>query len=111
MLFSLTSGRVQKFGERITRLNKYVDGIGIPSKKPQQLRNELFTSSSTLKDGQIHRNTSEVGSQKFEDRPKNVGLNKRLRTSTTETRVRKNRTYTFHLPSSVILRSYFLFNE
>ncbi|KAL8538876.1 hypothetical protein ACS0TY_000759 [Phlomoides rotata] len=78
------TGRNQKITESLTKLKKYCDGV--PPKKPQQLRNEHFTAS-TLKAGQIHRNSSEVGSQKFEDRPKNVGLNKQLRTSTTaETR-------------------------
>ncbi|KAK6144631.1 hypothetical protein DH2020_021451 [Rehmannia glutinosa] len=44
-------------------------------------------SASTLKIGSlIHRNPTEFGSQKLDDRAKNVGLNKRLRTSVAETR-------------------------
>lgn len=46
------------------------------------------TSGPTLKIGSLmHRNPAEFGSQKFDDRPKNGGLNKRLRTSVAETRV------------------------
>ncbi|XP_057803647.1 uncharacterized protein LOC131018971 isoform X2 [Salvia miltiorrhiza] len=82
------SGRAKKFDEHLSKLNKYVEAL--PSKKPQQLRNELLTnersSGATLKISQIHRNSSELGSQKFDDRSKNVGLSKRSRTSTTEPR-------------------------
>ncbi|XP_011076941.1 uncharacterized protein LOC105161066 isoform X3 [Sesamum indicum] len=81
------SGRVKKLDEHLNKLNKFFEAM--PYKKQQQ-RNELLmnerSSGSTLKIGsQIHRNPSELASQKFEDRPKN-GLNKRLRTSVAETR-------------------------
>ncbi|KAG6417371.1 hypothetical protein SASPL_119525 [Salvia splendens] len=82
------SDRAKKFDEHLTKLSKYVEAL--PSKKPQQLRNELLTnersSGATLKISQIHRNSSELGSQKFDDRSKNVGLSKRSRTSATEPR-------------------------
>lgn len=46
------------------------------------------SSGPTLKIGSLmHRSPAEFGSQKFDDRPKNGGLNKRLRTSVAETRV------------------------
>ncbi|KAI3458839.1 hypothetical protein Pfo_015502 [Paulownia fortunei] len=82
------NGRAKKLDEHLNKLNKFFEAM--PSKKQQQ-RNELLTnersSGSTLKTGsQIHRNPSELGSQKFDDRPKNVVLNKRLRTSMAETR-------------------------
>ncbi|KAL0322125.1 UNVERIFIED_CONTAM: hypothetical protein Scaly_2508900 [Sesamum calycinum] len=82
------SGRAKKLDEHLNKLNKYFEAM--PSRKQQQ-RNELLmnerSSGSTLKIGsQIHRNPSELGGQKFEDRPKNPGLNKRLRTSVAETR-------------------------
>ncbi|XP_047970375.1 uncharacterized protein LOC125213724 isoform X2 [Salvia hispanica] len=82
------SDRAKKFDVHLTKLSKYVEAL--PSKKPQQLRNELLTnersSGATLKISQIHRNSSELGSQKFDDRSKNVGLSKRSRTSATEPR-------------------------
>ncbi|KAL1557763.1 hypothetical protein AAHA92_08306 [Salvia divinorum] len=82
------SGRAKKFDEHLTKLSKYVEAL--PSKKPQQLRNELLTnersSGATLKISQIHRNSSELGSLKFDERSKNVGLSKRSRTSATEPR-------------------------
>ncbi|KAH6756497.1 hypothetical protein C2S53_002248 [Perilla frutescens var. hirtella] len=82
------SGRAKKLDEQITKLNKYVESLS--SKKPQQQRNELLTnersSGGTLKISQMHRNSSELASQKFDDRSKNVGLNKRSRTTTTESR-------------------------
>lgn len=89
ILLFLTSGRAKKFDEHLTKLTKYVEAL--PSKKPQQQRNELLTnersSGATLKISQMHRNSSDLGNQKFEDRSKNVGLSKRSRTSTTEPRV------------------------
>lgn len=82
------NGRAKKLDEHLNKLNKYVDAF--PPKKPQQQRNELLTnersSGATLKISQMHRNSSELGSQKFDDRSKNVGLSKRSRTSTTEPR-------------------------
>ncbi|XP_047979311.1 uncharacterized protein LOC125221228 [Salvia hispanica] len=82
------SGRARKFDEHLNKLSKYVEAL--PSKKPQQLRNEQLSnersSGATLKISQIHRNSSELGSQKFDVRSKNVGLSKRSRTSTNEPR-------------------------
>ncbi|KAL8050498.1 hypothetical protein ABFS82_06G085900 [Erythranthe guttata] len=82
------SGRAKKLDEHLNKLNRLFEVI--PSKKQQQ-RNEIMTnersSGSNLKTGsQIHRNSSDLGNQKFDDRPKNVVLNKRLRTSMAETR-------------------------
>ncbi|KAG8380646.1 hypothetical protein BUALT_Bualt06G0037400 [Buddleja alternifolia] len=82
------SARAKKLDEHLNKLNKYFEVM--PSKKQQQ-RNEMLTnersSGSTFKIGsQMHRNPSELGSQKFDDRPKNGGVNKRSRTSVAETR-------------------------
>ncbi|KAI3470617.1 hypothetical protein Pfo_027280 [Paulownia fortunei] len=82
------SGRAKKLDDHLNKLNKYFEAM---SSKKQQQRNEMLTnersSGSTLKIGSlIHRNPTEFGSQKFDDRPKNVGLNKRVRTSVAETR-------------------------
>ncbi|XP_022889525.1 uncharacterized protein LOC111405065 isoform X2 [Olea europaea var. sylvestris] len=81
------SGRAKKLDEHLNKLNKYFDGIN--SKKLQ--RNELSTNersvSSNLKIGtQVNRSSLDLGNQKFEDRPKNVILSKRVRTSVAETR-------------------------
>ncbi|XP_051119984.1 uncharacterized protein LOC127243833 [Andrographis paniculata] len=85
------SGRAKKLDEHLNKLNKFVEAM--PTKKQQQQqqqRNDMLTndrpSGSTLKIGSQHRNPSELGSQKFDDRPKSAGLNKRLRTSVAETR-------------------------
>ncbi|XP_011102063.1 uncharacterized protein LOC105180111 isoform X2 [Sesamum indicum] len=81
------SGRAKKLDDHLNKLNKYCEAV---SSKKQQQRNDMITnerSGSTLKIGSlVHRNPTEFGSQKFDDRPKSVGLNKRLRTSVAETR-------------------------
>lgn len=87
MLF-YNSDRARKWDEHLNKISKYE--VGMSSKKPQ--RKELLTSErssgSTVKIGsQLHRNTSEIGSQKFDDRPKNGVLNKRVRTSVADPRV------------------------
>ncbi|XP_051142771.1 uncharacterized protein LOC127259459 isoform X2 [Andrographis paniculata] len=90
--YAKASGRAKKLDEHLNKLNKYVETMPPKKKKPpQQQRNELMTnersSGSTLKIGsQMHRNASELGSQKYDDRPKSAGLNKRLRTSVAENR-------------------------
>ncbi|KAL1542286.1 hypothetical protein AAHA92_26404 [Salvia divinorum] len=81
------SSRAKKLEENLNKLNKFET----MSSKKQQQRNEMPThersSGSTLKIGSLmHRSSAEFGSQKFDDRPKNGGLNKRLRTSVAETR-------------------------
>ncbi|CAA0814375.1 Unknown protein [Striga hermonthica] len=82
------SGRAKKLDDHLNKLNKYVDAV---SSKKQQQRNEMLpnerSSGSTLKTGSMmHRNTAEFGNLMFDERPKNGGLNKRLRTSVAETR-------------------------
>lgn len=95
----MTSGRAKKLDEHLNKLNKYFEVV---SSKKQQQRNEILgneRSSGALKIGSlIPRNPTEFGSQKFDDRPKNGGVNKRLRTSVAETRVR-NCTFSFCAPS------------
>ncbi|KAM7463800.1 hypothetical protein LguiA_031921 [Lonicera macranthoides] len=80
-------GRAKKLDEHLHKLTKYCDAI--TSKKQQ--RNEILTNERSnglnLKMGAlIHRNPPDLVSQKLEDRPKNVLLNKRVRTSVAETR-------------------------
>ncbi|KAI7730244.1 hypothetical protein M8C21_023081 [Ambrosia artemisiifolia] len=80
-------GRASKLDERLHKLDKYCDGVN--TKKAQ--RNEMLASdqagSLNSKIGtQIHRNPTELVTQRADDRPKNVLLNKRVRTSVAETR-------------------------
>ncbi|XP_057789312.1 uncharacterized protein LOC131006156 isoform X2 [Salvia miltiorrhiza] len=96
------SSRAKKLEEHLNRLNKFET---MSSKKLQQ-RNEMLThersSGSTVKIGSLmHRNTAEFGSQKFDDRPKNGGLNKRLRTSVAETRAESRNNGVLRQPLTV----------
>ncbi|XAR53508.1 hypothetical protein NMG60_11022095 [Bertholletia excelsa] len=80
--------RAKKLDEHLHKLNKYVEVL---SSRKQQ-RNELSTNERSgglnLKMGnQMHRNPTDLGGQRLEDRSKNVLLNKRVRSSVTETRV------------------------
>lgn len=81
-------GRAKRFDESLHKLDKYCDVLS--SKK--QHRNELLANErsgglSLLKMGtQSHRNPSELGTQRLDDRTKSLILNKRVRTSVAETR-------------------------
>lgn len=80
-------GRASKLDEHLHKLDKYCDGV--ISKKPQ--RNDTMTNDQpgalNSKTGtQTYRNPTELVNQRVEDRPKNVLLNKRVRTSIAETR-------------------------
>ncbi|CAI9773973.1 unnamed protein product [Fraxinus pennsylvanica] len=81
------SGRAKKLDEHLNKLNNYLETM---TRKNQQ-RNELLTndrstSSSSKMGTQMQRSPSELVAHKFEDGPKNIVLNKRLRTSIVETR-------------------------
>ncbi|XP_022889984.1 uncharacterized protein LOC111405377 isoform X4 [Olea europaea var. sylvestris] len=81
------SGRAKKLDEHLNKLNNYLDTM-TPKK---QYRNELLandrsTSSNSKMGTQMQRSPSELVAHKFEDGPKNIVLNKRLRTSIAETR-------------------------
>ncbi|XP_075496929.1 uncharacterized protein LOC142533892 isoform X1 [Primulina tabacum] len=82
------SCRAKRLDEHLNKLYKYFDAM--TSKKQQRV--ELMTNErsngSNLKIGsQMHRNSSDLGNQKLDDRSNNVVLNKRMRSSVTETRV------------------------
>ncbi|GFP97273.1 hypothetical protein PHJA_001871400 [Phtheirospermum japonicum] len=79
------SGIAKKLDQHLNKLNKFCEAM--PSKKQQQQQNELLTSEQT--GFQMHRNPSDPGSQMFDDRPKSVVLNKRIRTSVAEARVER----------------------
>ncbi|KAL2539849.1 hypothetical protein Adt_00827 [Abeliophyllum distichum] len=96
------SGRAKKLDEHLNKLNKYFDAM-TPKK---QYRNELLTNdrstSSNSKMGtQMHRSPSEVVAHKFEDGPKNIVLNKRLRTSIAETRAEYRDNGLLRQPSAI----------
>ncbi|XP_028805190.1 uncharacterized protein LOC114760105 isoform X2 [Neltuma alba] len=81
-------GRSKRLDESLHKLNKYCEALN--SKK--QLRNDMLPNErlgglNLLKmGGQIHRSASELVNQRFEDRSKNVTLNKRFRTPIAEIR-------------------------
>ncbi|KAI3793541.1 hypothetical protein L1987_36160 [Smallanthus sonchifolius] len=80
-------GRASKLDEHLHKLDKYCDDVN--TKKTQ--RNELLTNDqagalNSKIGSQIYRSPTELTNQRVEDRPKNVLLNKRVRTSVAETR-------------------------
>ncbi|KZV55280.1 hypothetical protein F511_06757 [Dorcoceras hygrometricum] len=80
------SGRAKRFDEHLNKLHKYIDAVTCKKQQRLELMTNERSSGSTLKIGsQMHRNPSELGNQKLDDRPKNVVLNKRMRSSVTET--------------------------
>ncbi|XP_023881659.2 uncharacterized protein LOC111994033 isoform X2 [Quercus suber] len=79
-------GRAKKLDDSLTKLNKYCEALN--SKKPQRsdMTNERSGGSNLLKMGnQIQRTPTDLA-QILEDRPKNVVLNKRVRSSVAEIR-------------------------
>ncbi|XP_073019184.1 uncharacterized protein [Primulina eburnea] len=81
------SGRAKRLDEHLNKLHKYFDATNSKKQQRPELMTNERSSCSTLKIGsQMHRNSSELGNQKLDDRPKNVVLNKRMRSSVTETR-------------------------
>lgn len=81
--------RAKKLRESIVKLDKYEEVLN--SKKRQ--RNDISPSEraggvNLAKPGsQVHRNSSDILTQRSEDRAKVVGLNKRVRSSVTDVRV------------------------
>ncbi|XP_022865627.1 uncharacterized protein LOC111385469 isoform X2 [Olea europaea var. sylvestris] len=79
--------RAKKLDEHLNKLNKYFEGMTSKKLQRKEPSTNERSGSSNLKIGtQVNRSSLEVGNQKFEDRPKNVILNKRVRTSVAETR-------------------------
>ncbi|KAL2324029.1 hypothetical protein Fmac_023087 [Flemingia macrophylla] len=80
--------RSKRLDESLDKLNKCWEAVSLK----KQLRNDLLPneclggSHFSKMGNQTHRSSSELVNQRLEDRPKNVGLNKRIRTSFTETR-------------------------
>ncbi|XP_065870309.1 uncharacterized protein [Euphorbia lathyris] len=80
--------RYKRFNESLLKLSKYCEA----STLKKQHRNEMPISersgtSNFMKMGiQIHRNASDLGTQRLEERNRNVVLNKRVRSSVAESR-------------------------
>ncbi|KAK8683347.1 hypothetical protein V6N13_039411 [Hibiscus sabdariffa] len=84
--------RVKKFRESISKLERYREALGSKKQQRSDISSERTSGVSIAKIGsQIHRNTHELMNQRSEDRPKGVGLNKRVRTSFADLRA-DNRT-------------------
>ncbi|KAD7479894.1 hypothetical protein R6Q59_008727 [Mikania micrantha] len=80
-------GRASKLDEHLHKLDKYCDGVN--TKKTQRnelLANDQAGSLNSKIGNHIYRNPAELANQRVEERPKNVLLNKRVRTSVAETR-------------------------
>ncbi|KAK8503526.1 hypothetical protein V6N13_094647 [Hibiscus sabdariffa] len=84
--------RVKKLRESISKLERYREALGSKKQQRSDISIERTNGVSIAKMGsQIHRNTHEMMNQRSEDRPKGVGLNKRVRTSFADLRA-DNRT-------------------
>lgn len=87
--FFPTRNKVKMFNECLLRCHKFSEEL--ISKKQQ--RNEMVLNERTgganfLKMGmQTQRNSSDLGTQRLDDRTKNIVLNKRVRSSVAELRV------------------------
>ncbi|CAI9767510.1 unnamed protein product [Fraxinus pennsylvanica] len=83
----LLYGRAKKLDEHLNKLNKYLDSM-TPKKQHRNvlLTNDRSASSNSKMGTQMIRSPAELVAHKFEDGPKNIVLNKRLRTSIAETR-------------------------
>ncbi|KAF7820425.1 uncharacterized protein G2W53_025880 [Senna tora] len=81
-------GRSKRLDESLHKLNKYCEALNTKKQvRNEMLPNERLGGSNLLKmGGQIHRSPSELVNQRMEDRPKNVTLNKRVRTPAAEIR-------------------------
>ncbi|KAE8691713.1 putative DNA binding protein [Hibiscus syriacus] len=75
------SVRVKKLRESISKLERYREALDTKKQQRSDISSERTSGLSNAKMGsQIHRNTHEIVNQRSEDRPKGVGLNKRVRT-------------------------------
>ncbi|XP_076957399.1 uncharacterized protein LOC143632862 [Bidens hawaiensis] len=80
-------GRASKLDERLHKLDKYCDGVNTKkTQRNESLTNDQAGSTNSKIGTQVYRNPAELVNQRVEDRPKNVLLNKRVRTSVAETR-------------------------
>ncbi|KAM7532274.1 hypothetical protein LguiB_035684 [Lonicera macranthoides] len=80
-------GRAKKLDEHLHKLNKYCEAVTSKKKQCNELSKTERTGGLDLKMGNhVYRSAPDTLVQKLEDRPKNVLLSKRVRTSVAETR-------------------------
>jgi hypothetical protein len=81
--------RAKMWNENLLRLQKFPEDLNSKNQqRSEMLMNERSGGSNFLKMGtQIHRNPSDLGTQRLEDRTKTIVLNKRVRSSVAESRV------------------------
>ncbi|EOY33452.1 Uncharacterized protein TCM_041423 isoform 1 [Theobroma cacao] len=84
--------RVKKLRESISKLERYREALNSKKQQRSDISSERTSGVNIAKIGsQIHRNPHDIMTQRLEDRPKGVGLNKRVRTSVADLRA-DNRT-------------------
>ncbi|XWS71471.1 hypothetical protein CRYUN_Cryun03dG0140700 [Craigia yunnanensis] len=88
----MARNRVKKFRESISKLERYREALSSKKRQRSDILSERTSGANIAKMGsQIHRNAHDIMTQRSEDRPKGVGLNKRIRTSVADLRA-DNRT-------------------
>ncbi|MBA0853202.1 hypothetical protein Goshw_014739 [Gossypium schwendimanii] len=84
--------RAKKFQESISKLERYREALSSKKRQRSDISSGRTSGVSITKMGsQIHRNGHDLLTQRLEDRPKSMGLNKRVRTSVADLRA-DNRT-------------------
>ncbi|XVE79266.1 hypothetical protein DITRI_Ditri14bG0043900 [Diplodiscus trichospermus] len=84
--------RVKKLRESISKLERYREALSSKKRQRSDISSERNGGVNIAKMGnQFHRNAHDIMTQRLEDRPKSVGLKKRVRTSVADLRA-DNRT-------------------
>ncbi|MBA0553082.1 hypothetical protein Golob_012299 [Gossypium lobatum] len=84
--------RAKKLQESISKLERYREALSSKKRQRSDISSGRTSGVSITKMGsQIHRNGHDLLTQRLEDRPKSMGLNKRVRTSVADLRA-DNRT-------------------
>lgn len=80
--------RVKRLRESISKLERYREALSSKKRQRSDISSERTSGVNIAKmGGQIHRNGHDLLTQRLEDRPKSMGLNKRVRTSVADLRV------------------------
>ncbi|KAK8544419.1 hypothetical protein V6N13_056200 [Hibiscus sabdariffa] len=84
--------RVKRLRESISKLDRYKEALSSKKRQRSDISSERTNGVNITKMvSQIHRNGHDLLTQRLEDRPKSMGLNKRVRTSVADLRA-DNRT-------------------
>ena len=79
---------MKKFRESISKLERYREALSSKKRQRSDVSSERTSGVNIAKMGsQIYRNAHDIMTQRSEDRPKGVGLNKRIRTSVADLQV------------------------